>query len=306
MRLRDVEPTDLDVYLRMRCDPIMMAELGGPQPQERVIHQLKRDVETVQDDSAWVKMILSQDGLQVAGTVTVYSHEGISEIGWMVLPEFQGRGMASEAVRAVLDLARTDGGGDPSTPSRAKRMRLRTPSAAQPASRSPVRRKRPSPVASSRPTIGFSNRQRSPDHCFHQLLDLRLQRTDIGMSGRCGRVHGCDRDSAPCRSGLPVGSRRGRWRSQVNDLRHIGRAFINFDNGSFQWVDVQRFRLTTPPEPNHPDLLAAVIAHDTFGNDYATRPGDNPERHGPYWRDRITPASYDRVDPAAAERELRT
>ncbi len=92
----------------------------------------------------------------------------------------------------------------------------------------------------------------------------------------------------------------------MNDLRHIGRAFINFDNGSFQWVDVQRFRLTTTPEPNHPDLLAAVIAHDTFGNDYATRPGDNPERHGPYWRDRITPASYDRVDPAAAERELRT
>src|SRR3954453_16850123 len=109
MRLRDVGPTDLDAYLRMRCDPFMMAELGGPQSHERVVHQLKRDVETVQDDSAWIKMILPPDGVQVAGTVTLYFHEGMSEIGWMVLPEFQGKGLAGEAVRAVLDLARTDG-----------------------------------------------------------------------------------------------------------------------------------------------------------------------------------------------------
>ncbi len=109
MRLRDVEPTDLDAYVRMRCDPVMMAELGGPQTPERVAHQLERDVETVQDDSAWIKMILSPDGERVAGTVTLYSHEGMSEIGWMVLPEFQGRGLAGEAVRAVLGLARADG-----------------------------------------------------------------------------------------------------------------------------------------------------------------------------------------------------
>ena len=54
-------------------------------------------------------MILPDASEQVAGTVTLYSHEGMSEIGWMVLPEFQGRGMAGEAVRAVLGLARADG-----------------------------------------------------------------------------------------------------------------------------------------------------------------------------------------------------
>jgi hypothetical protein len=36
MRLRDVEPGDVGAYVRMRCDPVMMAELGGPQPREGI------------------------------------------------------------------------------------------------------------------------------------------------------------------------------------------------------------------------------------------------------------------------------
>src|SRR5258708_15318609 len=46
----------------------------------------------------------------VAGSVVLWSHEDdggpISEIGWMVLPEFQGRGIGKLAVRALLELAR--------------------------------------------------------------------------------------------------------------------------------------------------------------------------------------------------------
>jgi RimJ/RimL family protein N-acetyltransferase len=113
--LRDVLPEDLDAYVRMRCDPAMMAELGGPQPAERMPAQLRRDLETVRDGSAWVKMIVAGeeagDGAQgqVAGVVTLYSHEDIAEIGWMVLPAFQGRGLAGRAVRAVLGQAGEDG-----------------------------------------------------------------------------------------------------------------------------------------------------------------------------------------------------
>lgn len=109
MLLRDAGPDDLDIYLRLRCDPVMMAELGGPQPSQRVAEQLERDIETVREDSAWIKMILPKDSAQAAGTVTLYSHDGISEIGWMVLTEFQGRGLAGEAVRAMLGLAGADG-----------------------------------------------------------------------------------------------------------------------------------------------------------------------------------------------------
>ena len=35
--------------------------------------------------------------------------EPITEIGWMVLPEFQGRRFANRAVRMLLELARDDG-----------------------------------------------------------------------------------------------------------------------------------------------------------------------------------------------------
>jgi hypothetical protein len=34
MRLRDVKPGDLGAYVRMRCDPVMMAELGGSLPRK--------------------------------------------------------------------------------------------------------------------------------------------------------------------------------------------------------------------------------------------------------------------------------
>jgi hypothetical protein len=36
VRLRDVEPGDVDAYVRMRCDPVMTAELGGPLPREGI------------------------------------------------------------------------------------------------------------------------------------------------------------------------------------------------------------------------------------------------------------------------------
>lgn len=32
MQLRGVVPDDVDAYVRMRCDPVMTADLGGPLP----------------------------------------------------------------------------------------------------------------------------------------------------------------------------------------------------------------------------------------------------------------------------------
>ncbi len=34
MQLRDVVPDDVDAYVRMRCDPAMTSDLGGPLPRE--------------------------------------------------------------------------------------------------------------------------------------------------------------------------------------------------------------------------------------------------------------------------------
>ena len=51
---------------------------------------------------------------EVGGSVVLWSHddddgEAVSEIGWMILPEFQGLGLGKRAVRMLLMLARKDG-----------------------------------------------------------------------------------------------------------------------------------------------------------------------------------------------------
>jgi len=121
MLLRNVELGDVETYVRMRCDPVMMAELGGPLPREGIEAKVARDVAAVERDECWIKMIVpdEQRPEAVAGNVMLWRHdadedgdadgEHFSEMGWMVLPEFQGRGLASGATAAVLELARADG-----------------------------------------------------------------------------------------------------------------------------------------------------------------------------------------------------
>lgn len=120
MRLRDVEPGDLGAYVRMRTDPVMMAELGGPLPREGIEAKVERDVREAAAGIVWIKMIIPDAAAPevVAGSVALWSHEDeggapaqdgrISEIGWMVLPEFQGRGIGKRAVRTLLELARAE------------------------------------------------------------------------------------------------------------------------------------------------------------------------------------------------------
>ncbi|WP_207934523.1 GNAT family N-acetyltransferase [Actinomadura sp. KC06] len=112
VRLRDVEPGDVGAYVRMRCDPVMMAELGGPLPREGIEEKVRRDVEDAASGTALIKMIVPGGAAPgaVAGTVTLWHHhvDGavFSEIGWMVMPEFQGRGVGKRAVRMLLERAR--------------------------------------------------------------------------------------------------------------------------------------------------------------------------------------------------------
>ncbi len=115
MLLRDVGPGDVDAYVRMRCDPVMMADLGGPLPREGIETKVARDVRSAESGTEWIKMIVPDEERPkvVAGTVVLWPNaehgETLSEAGWMVLPEFQGHGLGKRAVRALLEQARGDG-----------------------------------------------------------------------------------------------------------------------------------------------------------------------------------------------------
>ncbi|MFH8221938.1 GNAT family N-acetyltransferase [Streptomyces sp. NPDC018057] len=114
MHLRDVTENDVGAYLRMRCDPEMTAGLGGPLPAAGMADKVRRDAAEAAADTAWIKMIVpaSRGPEAVAGSVTIWSHgtaDGpVSEIGWMVLPEFQGRGLGGRAARMLLERARDE------------------------------------------------------------------------------------------------------------------------------------------------------------------------------------------------------
>lgn len=114
MLLRNVSTSDLDAYIRMRCDTVMMAHLGGPQPVEDMQDKLRRDVASATADREWILMVCpADDPSVVAGTVSLWPHEvngeRLSEIGWMVLPEYQSQGLAGRAVGEVVRRAFADG-----------------------------------------------------------------------------------------------------------------------------------------------------------------------------------------------------
>jgi RimJ/RimL family protein N-acetyltransferase len=104
MELRPLTRDDRRLYERIYTDPRMWAELGGVVEQDMAA-KLERDVASVEADRHWVLVIVTEDGT-ASGTVALWDHEWegetIDEIGWMVLPEHQGHGLASAGVAEVL------------------------------------------------------------------------------------------------------------------------------------------------------------------------------------------------------------
>ena len=62
MKLRDVGPDDLALWERLRCDPAMNTELGGPQLREQIPGKLAEDVAAVSTDTSWISVVESDGG----------------------------------------------------------------------------------------------------------------------------------------------------------------------------------------------------------------------------------------------------
>jgi RimJ/RimL family protein N-acetyltransferase len=91
----------------------MMAHLGGAWPKERMPQKLRDNLAHVEAGTAWIfKIIADEDSNCAAGSVCIWENswqgERINEIGWMILPSYQGRGLGAQAVRAILDKAQSE------------------------------------------------------------------------------------------------------------------------------------------------------------------------------------------------------
>jgi RimJ/RimL family protein N-acetyltransferase len=106
---------DADRWLTeaIELDPVMMADLGGPLAAKDVAGIHERRLRGMATDHLWYFTVELQPAGQAIGTICLWS-DAIdggrrSEAGWAILHEFQGRGIATEALRLLLVRAVEDG-----------------------------------------------------------------------------------------------------------------------------------------------------------------------------------------------------
>ena len=99
-----------DLPLLEQClgDPAMMVHLGGPESAEKIA---ERQARYERPGSKQFKVVDETTGEGV-GWVGYWEREWrgdqVYEIGWAVIPAFQGRGLAAAATREVIALARAE------------------------------------------------------------------------------------------------------------------------------------------------------------------------------------------------------
>jgi RimJ/RimL family protein N-acetyltransferase len=94
-------------------DPAMTEHLGGPESPEKLVERQDRYERLADSGKGRMLKIVDEATSASAGSVGYWEKdwrdETVYEIGWMVLPEFQGRGIAGEATAQAIALARADG-----------------------------------------------------------------------------------------------------------------------------------------------------------------------------------------------------
>ena len=100
-----------DFLLLERCNTAgMTAFLGGPETPEQLISRHQRYVENAFAGQMYV--ILTADG-DPAGSIGYWEHEEngdtVWETGWAILPEHQGKGLATAAIAEVTKAAAAKG-----------------------------------------------------------------------------------------------------------------------------------------------------------------------------------------------------
>jgi RimJ/RimL family protein N-acetyltransferase len=102
---------DYQLTVELETDPRVMAELGGPLPLEAMPDVHRKRLSTNRRGDWWLK-IVPEAGGPPAGALGIWAsswmREDIHETGWMVLPGWQRRGIASAALALLLDLAREE------------------------------------------------------------------------------------------------------------------------------------------------------------------------------------------------------
>ena len=91
-------------------DPRMTEHLGGPESPDKLRERQDR-YERLTDGDAMYKIVELASGAGVGSLgfwTKVWRDEHVYEIGWMVVPEFQGHGIAAAAAAQGIELAKSE------------------------------------------------------------------------------------------------------------------------------------------------------------------------------------------------------
>lgn len=106
VRLEPWSEDDLRL-LRRGNSPRMTEHLGGPETEEELLARHRRYLAVAA--GRMYRVVLADSG-EAVGSIGYWEHEWrgetVWETGWGILPEFQGRGLAVRAARAVVEVAR--------------------------------------------------------------------------------------------------------------------------------------------------------------------------------------------------------
>jgi RimJ/RimL family protein N-acetyltransferase len=95
----------------LELDPEVMKELGGPADPDDLERVHRMRVETVARGD-WYFTIVPEPSGPPVGAIGIWESgvagSKLDEVGWMVLPAFQGRGMASGALSLLIERARSE------------------------------------------------------------------------------------------------------------------------------------------------------------------------------------------------------
>jgi len=106
VRLQSWSAGDLTLLERLLGDPAIMTHLGGPETSEQILRRHQRYIRLSESETDHMFKIVCEPGGEGVGSVgywrKVWREQQIYEMGWLVLPEYQGQGIGTKAAAALI------------------------------------------------------------------------------------------------------------------------------------------------------------------------------------------------------------
>ena len=101
---------DLPLMHKLLGDPAVMAHLGGPESPEQIERRHQRYLQLPEDDHMF-KIVWGPEA-EAVGQIGYWKKnwrdQWVYEMGWMILPGYQGHGIATKAGEAAIQRIQTE------------------------------------------------------------------------------------------------------------------------------------------------------------------------------------------------------